>query len=135
MPEEDSMLRGLRSLFVVLLSTVARGAASGTAVLLLVLASSSAFAQQAADASEALKKLFTPPETASPFLDDQVLFPEEPHAWYRIPSIVVAKSGVVLAFAERRIGTNHDWGHDSESVLRRSFDHGKTWQPMQVLIS
>jgi sialidase-1 len=42
---------------------------------------------------------------------------------------------VVLAFAERRIGTNHDWGHDSESVLRRSFDHGKTWQPIQVLIS
>jgi sialidase-1 len=69
------------------------------------------------------------------FLDDQVLFPEEPHAWYRIPSIVVAKSGVVLAFAERRLGTNHDWGHDSESVLRRSFDHGKTWQPIQVLIS
>ncbi len=74
-------------------------------------------------------------ETAPPFLDDQVLFPEEPHAWYRIPSIVVAKSGVVLAFAERRLGTNHDWGHDSESVLRRSFDNGKTWQPMQTIIS
>ena len=65
-------------------------------------------------------------ETSAPFLDDQVLFPEEPHAWYRIPSIVVAKSGVVLAFAERRIGTNHDWGHDSESSDRTVDTHIKT---------
>jgi sialidase-1 len=41
----------------------------------------------------------------------------------------------VLAFAERRIGTAHDYGHDSESVLRRSFDSGKTWGPIQTLIS
>ena len=48
---------------------------------------------------------------------------------------MVAKSGVVLAFAERRIGTSHDYGRDGESVLRRSFDHGKTWGPIQTLIS
>jgi sialidase-1 len=66
---------------------------------------------------------------------NQILFPEEPHAWYRIPSLVISKSGTVLAFAERRIGTAHDYGHDSESVLRRSFDGGKTWGPMQTIIS
>src|SRR5688572_9404335 len=89
----------------------------------------------AAATADAPKNMYPVAETAPPFLDDQVLFPEEPHAWYRIPSIVVAKSGVVLAFAERRLGTNHDWGHDSESVLRRSFDNGKTWQPIQTIIS
>ena len=72
---------------------------------------------------------------AEPEFTNQILFPEEPHAWYRIPSLVIAKSGVVLAFAERRIGTAHDYGHDSESVLRRSFDSGKTWGPIQTIIS
>jgi sialidase-1 len=78
---------------------------------------------------------FVPADAAKPFLEDMILFPEEPHAWYRIPSLVVARSGVVLAFAERRLGTNHDWGHDSESVLRRSFDHGRTWEPIQTIVS
>jgi sialidase-1 len=72
---------------------------------------------------------------SAPAFTNQVLFPEEPHAWYRIPSLVISKQGTVLAFAERRIGTAHDYGHDSESVLRRSFDGGKTWGPMQTLIS
>jgi sialidase-1 len=108
---------------------------TAAAILLLALAAVSALAQSSGDASNARENRYPAAETAPPFLDDQVLFPEEPHAWYRIPSIVVAKSGVVLAFAERRLGTNHDWGHDSESVLRRSFDHGKTWQPIQTIIS
>jgi sialidase-1 len=78
----------------------------------------------------------TADEAAKPALfETAVLFPPEPHSWFRIPSIVVARSGVVLAFAERRIGTHHDYGRDGESVLRRSFDHGKTWGPIQVLVS
>jgi sialidase-1 len=107
-----------------------------TVAVLAVLSVSASFAQAGAPSTSAKpENRFPIAETAAPFLDDQVLFPEEPHAWYRIPSIVVAKSGVVLAFAERRLGTNHDWGHDSESVLRRSLDLGKTWQPIQTIIS
>jgi sialidase-1 len=74
-------------------------------------------------------------DATTPFLQQSILFPPEPHSWYRIPSIVVARSGVVLAFAERRIGTSHDYGRDGESVLRRSFDHGKTWGPIQTIVS
>jgi hypothetical protein len=68
------------------------------------------------------------PEAADskPLFESSILFPEEPHAWCRIPSIVVSKNGVVLAFAERRIGSVDDYGHDSESVLRRSFDN-RSW--------
>jgi sialidase-1 len=113
----------------------ARRAAISTALLLSSFVAGSAFAQTDADESNAVENRYPIAEKQPPFLDDQVLFPEEPHAWYRIPSIVVAKSGVVLAFAERRLGTNHDWGHDSESVLRRSFDNGKTWGPIQTIIS
>jgi sialidase-1 len=102
---------------------------------LLLAAGAPAEPGRAAAPGPAASSMYPVAETSPPFLDDQVLFPEEPHAWYRIPSIVVARSGVVLAFAERRLGTNHDWGHDSESVLRRSFDHGKTWQPIQTIIS
>ncbi len=108
-----------------------------TAALLLLWSTTvvPAVAQSSGAAANVLENRYPAAETSPPFLDDQVLFPEEPHSWYRIPSIVVAKSGVVLAFAERRIGTSHDYGRDGESVLRRSFDHGKTWGPIQTIIS
>ena len=73
--------------------------------------------------------------SAKPEFSEQVIFPEETHAWYRIPSLVTSKNGVLLAFAERRIGTAHDYGHDSEQCLRRSFDNGKTWGPIQTILS
>jgi sialidase-1 len=67
--------------------------------------------------------------------EKQVLFPKDGATVCRIPSLVVAKDGVVLATADRRIGSNHDWGHDTEIVLRRSVDGGRTWLPVQVLAS
>jgi sialidase-1 len=72
---------------------------------------------------------------AAPFCEKQVLFPKEGATVCRIPSLVVAKNGVVLATADRRIGSNHDWGHDTEIVLRRSVDGGRSWLPPQVLAS
>ncbi len=50
---------------------------------------------------------------------------------YRIPALVTATDGSLLAFAERRIGL-HDHAQN-DIVLRRSFDSGETWQPLQVL--
>ena len=49
------------------------------------------------------------------------------YATYRIPGIVVARSGVVLAYTSARHGTS-DWA-DIDIVLRRSEDGGKTWLP------
>ena len=55
--------------------------------------------------------------------------------WYRIPSVVVSRKGVVLAFASRRKGGLGDFGHETDVVLRRSRDGGRTWEPMQTLVT
>lgn len=49
----------------------------------------------------------------------------------RIPALVTAKDGTVLAFAEGRETLRDQAGNDI--VLRRSADGGKTWQPLQKL--
>lgn len=45
---------------------------------------------------------------------------------YRIPAIVMAKDGTLLAFAEARKHSRSDTG-DIDLVLKRSTDGGKTW--------
>jgi len=53
--------------------------------------------------------------------------------FYRIPSIVtIRKSGVVVAFAERRVGSNEDSGN-VDVVYRYSRDDGSTWSKIHVL--
>jgi acyl-CoA thioesterase-1 len=51
---------------------------------------------------------------------------------YRIPALVTTKSGTLLAFCEGRRDSLSDDG-DNDLVLRRSEDHGQTWQPLQVV--
>lgn len=51
---------------------------------------------------------------------------------YRIPAIVVATNGAVLAFCEGRKNSAADAG-DIDLVLKRSLDGGKTWEPMQIV--
>lgn len=51
---------------------------------------------------------------------------------YRIPAIVVSRKGTVLAFCEGRKTSVADHG-DIDLLLRRSFDGGKTWQPVQCI--
>ena len=75
------------------------------------------------------------PAAEKPFFEFQTVFPQQGKTVCRIPSIVVTNSGAVLAFADRRVGSRADWGHDTDVVLRRSLDKGKTWQPLQVLAS
>ncbi|MBP3956626.1 exo-alpha-sialidase [Gemmata sp. G18] len=51
---------------------------------------------------------------------------------YRIPGIVVTKSGTVLAYCEARKSTRGDWGA-IDILLRRSTDGGKTWdEPKKI---
>ena len=49
---------------------------------------------------------------------------------YRVPSAIVSKAGTVLVFAEGRRNNEGDVG-DIDVLLRRSFDGGRTWGPVQ----
>jgi len=53
---------------------------------------------------------------------------------YRIPAIVQARNGWLLAFAEGRTNPVLDSGK-VELVLRRSIDDGRTWSKLQVVAS
>ncbi|MDT3398732.1 sialidase family protein [Streptomyces sp. B1866] len=67
--------------------------------------------------------------------EQQVLFDasdDDGYACFRIPAVVRAKSGTLLAFAEGRVDTCGDAG-DIDLVLRRSADGGRTWGPLQVV--
>jgi sialidase-1 len=51
---------------------------------------------------------------------------------YRIPVIVRAKNGDLLAFAEGRKNSGGDHG-DIDLVMKRSSDDGKTWGPLRLV--
>ena len=51
---------------------------------------------------------------------------------YRIPAIWWLPKKPLMAFAERRTEQRRMMG-DVDIVLRRSFDQGQTWEPMQIL--
>ncbi len=70
----------------------------------------------------------------APFVEDNVLFQQKTggYSCFRIPAVVRATNGEVLAFAEGRVADCGDDG-DIDIVLRRSSDGGKTWGPLQVV--
>lgn len=53
---------------------------------------------------------------------------------FRIPALAVSTQGTLLAFCEGRRTGGGDSG-DIDIVLKRSFDNGETWQPMQIAVS
>lgn len=52
---------------------------------------------------------------------------------YRIPALVVSAKGTLLAFCEGRHGSASDAG-DIDVLLRRSFDGGRSWTPVQTVV-
>ncbi len=50
-----------------------------------------------------------------------------PSDYYRIPSMVTTKNGVVVACADARFYTGADNPNRIDKVVRRSFDSGETW--------
>ncbi|MEW1656518.1 sialidase family protein [Streptomyces sp. NPDC093707] len=54
----------------------------------------------------------------------------EGYASFRIPAVVRARSGAVLAFAEGRVDSAADAGR-IDLVLKRSTDGGRTWGPLR----
>ncbi|GAB4036234.1 sialidase family protein [Spirosoma gilvum] len=71
---------------------------------------------------------------ASQHVDETTVFRngEGGYTCYRIPAIVKAPSGELLAFAEGRKTDCGDFG-DVDIVLRTSHDNGKTWNPLRVV--
>jgi len=51
---------------------------------------------------------------------------------YRIPALVVATNGAILAFCEGRKSSSSDSGN-IDLLLKRSLDSGKTWQATQLI--
>ncbi|MCO6498268.1 MAG: exo-alpha-sialidase [Chitinophagaceae bacterium] len=51
---------------------------------------------------------------------------------FRIPAIITAPNGDLLAFCEGRVNHAGDFG-DIKIVMKRSTDGGKTWGPIQVV--
>lgn len=57
----------------------------------------------------------------------------EGHKSYRIPAIIEAPDGALLAFAEGRVHGSGDFG-DINIVMKRSEDGGHTWLAMQTIV-
>lgn len=57
---------------------------------------------------------------------------DEGYAVYRTPNLLMTKEGTLLAFTQGRVHSHHDEGVINV-VLKRSFDEGKTWGPLQVV--
>jgi sialidase-1 len=58
---------------------------------------------------------------------------EDGYACFRIPSIVRAGDGSLVAFAEGRVANCADFGGIIRIVARRSLDGGHTWGPLMVV--
>ncbi|MEV6971774.1 sialidase family protein [Hamadaea sp. NPDC051192] len=73
-------------------------------------------------------------DQSTPFFDEQVVYPQKSMGYFcfRIPALVRAANGDVLAFAEGRVKDCGD-DEDIDIVLRRSTDNGQTWGPLQVV--
>lgn len=52
---------------------------------------------------------------------------------YRIPALIYTKKGTLIAGCDRRKHHGNDWGNIN-SVIRRSFDKGRSWQAIQTII-
>lgn len=70
-----------------------------------------------------------------PLFEEQSLFQGKDGAYhcYRIPALLVTKSGAVLAFAEARKTNCNDHG-DVDLVLKRSDDGGRTWSQRSLVV-
>lgn len=57
----------------------------------------------------------------------------EGHRCYRIPSIIRAQNGDLIAFAEGRYESCSDSTKTIRLVSKRSTDNGKTWEPLRII--
>lgn len=67
----------------------------------------------------------------APVFSDVFVAGKDGYAVYRIPSVVTAKDGTVLVFAEGRVNLRDH--AENDIVLKRSSDGGATWGALQVV--
>lgn len=70
-----------------------------------------------------------------PYFHQTDVFAAKGREHFRIPSLVVARDGTVLAFCNRRMDTVGDHAAEVHVVLRRSVDGGKTWGPIEDMFA
>jgi len=52
---------------------------------------------------------------------------------FKIPTMITAANGTILCFAEARSEHKDDWSK-TDVVVRKSYDFGSTWTPLEVII-
>jgi len=72
-------------------------------------------------------------ETGGPVSTEVFVSGTEGYHTFRIPAVIATKKGTLLAFAEGRKGGGGDSG-DIDTVLKRSRDGGKNWEPLQIVL-
>ncbi|MBF9018809.1 MULTISPECIES: exo-alpha-sialidase [unclassified Oceanispirochaeta] len=84
--------------------------------------------------------LTLPPDaTAKPYPEDSpfrtVLYAqgEAGYNTFKIPTMITVPNGTILSFAEARTEHKDDWSK-TDVVLRKSYDLGSTWTPLEVLM-
>lgn len=82
-------------------------------------------------ASEPIKSLH---DTTALFVSGSKIGNEVCHT-FRIPALITAKNGDIIALADARYKNGADLIHvrDIDIVMRRSRDNGKTWEPIQKI--
>ena len=85
------------------------------------------------DDSSAADDDTTADDDSSPYFAEQDIFVNHVDGYnvFRIPSLIQSANGAILAFCEGRDSIADDG--DIDIVLKRSFDHGKTWTPLTVV--
>jgi sialidase-1 len=68
------------------------------------------------------------PERVPVFVNGQ-----DGYACYRIPAMITTANGTVIAMADGRISGCGDIPNPLDLVIRRSFDNGRNWGPLQVV--
>src|SRR5210317_1250275 len=98
--------------------------------IIILLCSLSILASNAQDGTESI---------ASGLITYQNLFDASGNdsiACYRIPSLVTAPNGDLIAAIDERVPSCGDlkWSRDINIVIRRSEDNGKTWSKIQRVV-
>lgn len=69
-------------------------------------------------------------------LKEEVLFKPGDHqsSAFRIPALLYTKKKTLIAAADDRMTNQRDNPNEIKNVIRRSFDQGETWDPIQTTI-
>ena len=77
-----------------------------------------------------------PPTLGPTGMAQQDLFVSDTDGYhtYRIPALIVAADGTLLAFCEGRRDSRNDSGQ-IDLLLRASHDNGRTWEPQRIVVT